>query len=55
MQGMPSLAELVLLFPHHVMVELCYLCMHVRIHHITLKFEQFIRRAILQERSVVAY
>ena len=52
---MLTLTELVLLFPHHVMVELCHLCMHVRIHHIALKFEQFICRAILQERSDIAY
>ena len=37
MQAMLSLIELVLLFPHHVMVELCYLCMHVRIHRIALR------------------
>ena len=46
---MLGLTELVLLFPHHVMVELCYLCMHVRIHHITLKFEQFICHAICKK------
>ena len=55
MQAMLGLIELVLLFPHHVVVELCYLCMHVKIHHIVLKFEPFIYRAILQERSDIAY
>ena len=52
---MLSLTELVPLFPHHVMVELCYLCMHVRLHHMAANFEQFICRAILQERSDIAY
>ena len=62
---MLSLNELVLFFPHHVMVELCYLCMHVTLHHITLQFEQFICHALclapsnsldnLQERSYIAF
>ena len=33
---MLSLNELVLFFPHHVMVELCYFCMHA--HYVTLLF-----------------
>ena len=37
------------------MVEFCFLCMHVTLHHITLHFEQFICRAILQEPSYIAY